>query len=254
MCARCAVRRSTQVVVPPPPWHSRLMSAADHTPREPRLGTPRLVLRPWRPSESPVLRELWSERDPRVPPHRRIGDDGSPTVEQLAQSIPSHPPTSLGLLAVELAENGEVIGYCGLADGARPGPGEPELAFELLRRHWDRGYATEASHAVLGWARSSGHRRLWATVWDWNSASRRVLAKLGFSETGSVSWTRPVEPRCSSFDSSEHTAYAADGSSLTGGQRSRPSQVHEQGKGLADLTQGHRADVPRACMDATRGH
>nr|WP_240484000.1 GNAT family N-acetyltransferase [Arsenicicoccus bolidensis] len=142
------------------------------------------MLRPWRPSESPVLRELWSERDPRVPPHRRIGDDGSPTVEQLAQSILSHPPTSLGLLAVELAENGEVIGSCGLADGARPGPGEPELAFELLRRHWDRGYATEASHAVLGWARSSGHRRLWATVWDWNSASRRVLAKLGFAETG----------------------------------------------------------------------
>lgn len=184
MCARCAVRRSTQALVPPHPWHSRLMSSADHTPREPRLGTPRLVLRPWRPSESPVLRELWSERDPRVPPHRRIGDDGSPTVEQLAQSILSHPPTSLGLLAVELAENGEVIGYCGLADGARPGPGEPELAFELLRRHWDRGYATEASHAVLGWARSSGHRRLWATVWDWNSASRRVLAKLGFAETG----------------------------------------------------------------------
>ena len=158
MCAHCAVRRSTQALVPPHPWHSRLMSSADHTPREPRLGTPRRVLRPWRPSESPV--------------------------EQLAQSILSHPPTSLGLLAVELAENGEVIGYCGLADGARPGPGEPELAFELLRRHWDRGYATEASHAVLGWARSSGHRRLWATVWDWNSASRRVLAKLGFAETG----------------------------------------------------------------------
>ena len=25
--------------------------------------------------------------------------------------------------------------------------------------------------------------RLWATVWDWNTASRRVLAKLGFVET-----------------------------------------------------------------------
>ncbi|MFH5229414.1 hypothetical protein [Antrihabitans spumae] len=32
-------------------------------------------------------------------------------------------------------------------------------------------------------ARSSGYERLWATVWDWNTASRRVLAKVGFAET-----------------------------------------------------------------------
>ena len=56
---------------------------------------------------------------------------------------------------------------------------EPELAFELFRRVWGHGYATEASWAVLDWARSSGYERVWATVWDWNTASRRVLAKLG---------------------------------------------------------------------------
>jgi hypothetical protein len=30
---------------------------------------------------------------------------------------------------------------------------------------------------------ASGYQRLWATVWDWNTASRRVLAKVGFTET-----------------------------------------------------------------------
>jgi RimJ/RimL family protein N-acetyltransferase len=60
---------------------------------------------------------------------------------------------------------------------------EPELAFELLRRVWCQGYATEASLAVLEWAKSLGYERLWATVWDWNVASRRVLAKVGFTET-----------------------------------------------------------------------
>jgi ribosomal-protein-alanine N-acetyltransferase len=35
---------------------------------------------------------------------------------------------------------------------------------------------------VLDWARSSGYERLWASVWDWNTASRRVLAKLEFIE------------------------------------------------------------------------
>ena len=61
--------------------------------------------------------------------------------------------------------------------------GPATRAFELLRRVWCQGYATEASLAVLNWARSSGYERLWATVWEWNTASRRVLAKIGLTET-----------------------------------------------------------------------
>jgi len=87
------------------------------------------------------------------------------------------------VLAIERNFARDVIGYCGLVDSGRGTEGEPELVFELLRRVWGQGYATEAARAVLGWARSSGHERLWATVWDWNTASRRVLAKVGFTET-----------------------------------------------------------------------
>ena len=87
------------------------------------------------------------------------------------------------MLAVERKSARDVIGYCGLIDSGRGSLGEPELAFEFLRRVWRQGYATEASTAVLDWARSLGHERLWATVWDWNLASRRVLQKVGFAET-----------------------------------------------------------------------
>jgi ribosomal-protein-alanine N-acetyltransferase len=128
--------------------------------REVVLETGRLLLRPWRVAEAGVLHELWTERDPRVP-----------------------QPSSIGLLAIERKAARDVIGYCGLIDGGRGSDGEPELAFELLRRVWRQGYATEASLAVLDWARSSGYERLWATVWEWNTASRRVLAKVGFTET-----------------------------------------------------------------------
>jgi RimJ/RimL family protein N-acetyltransferase len=150
--------------------------------REVILETGRLLLRSWRVAEAVVLRELWTERDPRVPPHRRIDAEGHPTVEELEDSIRTDLSSS-GLLAVERKATRDVVGYCGLVDGRGP-EGEPELAFELLRRVWRQGYATEASAAVLDWARSSGYERLWATVWDWNTASRRVLAKLGFTETG----------------------------------------------------------------------
>ncbi len=151
--------------------------------REVVLTTDRLVLRPWRVAEAPIQRELWTERDPRVPPHRRIDEDGKPTVADLEESIRTHQASSIGLLAVERKAAGDVIGYCGLIESDRGAAGEPELAFELLRRVWSQGYATEASWAVLDWARSSGYERVWATVWDWNTASRRVLVKLGFTET-----------------------------------------------------------------------
>ena len=147
------------------------------------LETERLVLRPWRVAEAVVQRELWTERDPRVPPHRRIDAAGHPTVTDLEESIRTDQPSSVGLLAVERKAARDVIGYCGLVDSGRGAAGEPELAFELLRRVWGKGYATEASLAVLDWARSSGYERLWATVWEWNTASRRVLAKVGFTET-----------------------------------------------------------------------
>jgi [ribosomal protein S5]-alanine N-acetyltransferase len=39
---------------------------------------------------------------------------------------------------------------------------------------------------VVTWATEAGYRRLWAGVWDWNVASRRVLEKLGFREAGRV--------------------------------------------------------------------
>src|SRR5262249_44358109 len=97
--------------------------------------------------------------------------------------IRTNQPSSIGLLAVERKAAGDVIGYCGLIDSGRGSEGEPELAFELLRRVWRQGYATEASSAGLGWARSSGDGRLGAAGGEGETASPRVLAKVGFTET-----------------------------------------------------------------------
>ena len=151
------------------------------------LETDRLLLRSRRVSDAAVSRELWAERDPRVPPHRRISSDGHPTVEDIEDRIrldDRHPFP--GTLVAELKSSGQVIGYCGLIPNTYGQPDEPELAYELLRSVWGRGYATEASQAVLQRARTMGYPRLWATVRDWNVASRRVLAKLGFIESGRV--------------------------------------------------------------------
>jgi len=150
-----------------------------------QIETDRLVLR--RPSEEDAIvrRELWTERDPRVPPHRRIGPDGRPTVEEIAALLRAEreAPRS-GLLTIVRKRDGDIIGYCGLIfDGTGP-PDEPELAYELLRRAHGFGYATEAARAVLDWAAEAGYRRVWSGARKWNGASLRVLQKLAFVDTG----------------------------------------------------------------------
>jgi ribosomal-protein-alanine N-acetyltransferase len=156
-------------------------------PSEETLETARLILR--RPSvdDAAVYRQLWTERDPRVPAHRRINPEGRPTAEDIAAQISAeHDRPGPGLLTVQRKDTAHVIGYCGLTVHGNGSPDEPELAYELLREVHSRGYATEASWAVVAWASEAGFRRLCAGVWDWNIASRRVLEKLGFQEIGRV--------------------------------------------------------------------
>lgn len=151
------------------------------------LETGRLRLRPLRASDAVLQRELWSERDDRVPAHRRLSPDGHPTIAELEERIRAGARGhSIGLLAVEVIASRDVIGCCGLIDSVHGAAEQPEIAFELLRRAWGRGYATEAAGAVVGWADAAGVPRLLATVREWNTASRRVLDKLGFEETGAV--------------------------------------------------------------------
>ena len=61
----------------------------------------------------------------------------------------------------------------------------PQLAYWLTPSAWGRGYATEAGRAVLDMARHAlPIERLGAWWFADNPASGRVLAKLGFRETG----------------------------------------------------------------------
>nr|WP_246401001.1 GNAT family N-acetyltransferase [Jiangella mangrovi] len=151
------------------------------------LETDRLILRRTSVGDAAVYRQMWTERDPRVPPHRQIDPEGRPTVEDIAAQLRAAREESRpGILTVERKDTADVIGYCGLTPYGNGSLDEPELAFELLRAAHGCGYATESGRAVVTWAHQLGYRRLWAGVWNWNVASRRVLEKLGFRETGRV--------------------------------------------------------------------
>lgn len=153
------------------------------------VETPRLRLRSWRLSDAEYVRALWAERDPRA--LRTIDKQGNPTVIDLraglADQLLETDETGLALLAIERRLEADFIGYCGLIVG-RASHEEPEIAYELLRRFHGHGYATEAAAAVVDLAADTGRSRLWSTVPTWNTASLRVLNKLGFEQTDRVSF------------------------------------------------------------------
>lgn len=150
-----------------------------------RLETDRLLLRRSIPEDAGALRNLWTERDHRVPSHRHIDANGRPSVEDIVIGLEAkHDEPGLALLSVVRRDTAAVIGYCGLMPHGNGSVEEPELAYELVRAEHGRGFATEAAHAIVSWADDAEYSRLWAGVWEWNVASRRVLAKVGFREVG----------------------------------------------------------------------
>lgn len=149
------------------------------------LRTRRLILRRQEARDAAVFHQLWTERDPRVPAHRRLDAYGHPTVDEIAAHMAGERAVEgPGLLSVHHRESDDVIGYCGLVFDGNGDPKEPELAFEFLQAVHNRGFATEAARAVLAWTARAGYTRAWASVWEWNAASRRVLEKLAFVDSG----------------------------------------------------------------------
>ncbi len=119
-------------------------------------------------SERLLLRPGWQEDAGELT--ARIADEGivrnlracrGPTAssmrcEWLAR-VPSKParlPTSV--LALPGARGMPIMGVCGLHEEEHGA----EIGYWIARDHWGRGYATEATRAVLSIARALGHRRV----------------------------------------------------------------------------------------------
>jgi RimJ/RimL family protein N-acetyltransferase len=142
------------------------------------IETERLTLRLRDERDAAWYRELVGER----------GED-MPTLEEatarLARFRDLTTAVGIGALTICRRAEGDAIGYCALIVG-RCSLDEPEIAYELLRRFHGHGYATEAARALVAAAAATGRRRLWSTVRPWNTASLRVLEKIGFHRDHTV--------------------------------------------------------------------
>jgi ribosomal-protein-alanine N-acetyltransferase len=77
----------------------------------------------------------------------------------------------------------QLLGHCGLKDW--PDSEDVEVLYAIARSEWGRGIATEAARASVAFGFDElGLETIIGGVLSHNTASRRVLEKLGMHETG----------------------------------------------------------------------
>ena len=81
--------------------------------------------------------------------------------------------------------DGFVVGAIGIRPGDDVNRLDAEIGYWLGEEFWNRGIATEAVQAVTQYAfETLGMVRVHAAVFEWNTASMRVLEKAGFVKEG----------------------------------------------------------------------
>ena len=129
--------------------------------------------------------------------HRYLWDDepvAEATIRHLiSESTRMFSDKRIGLFGVRRRGSENLIGFCGFV--RLEGMEDPELAYELTREAWGEGLGTEASLACLRHAfESAGLERVIAGADADNTASVRVMEKLGMSSAGRLNANAPEEP------------------------------------------------------------
>jgi len=97
--------------------------------------------------------------------------------ELLLKAFKNH---DVGKLAVIEQSTGALIGYCGIESFEYQNAAAVELGYRLNLSARGKGYAFEASQAILGYATELGYQKVLALTEPENKASQHILFKLGF--------------------------------------------------------------------------
>jgi RimJ/RimL family protein N-acetyltransferase len=156
----------------------------------PTLSTPNLILRAHTRNDYDRLAAMWA--DPLVFKH--IGGRASTAQDawfRLLRYMGHWQAMGYGYWAVCERESGLYIGDVGLADHKRglhlDFDGVPEAGWVIRPEVAGKGYATEATGAILAWFEAShGPQRTVCMIESSHSASIKVAAKLGYERFSEI--------------------------------------------------------------------
>ena len=160
---------------------------ADVDKKIPTLRTRRLILRPWRIEDAPVVQRLagaWEIADTTLNiPHPY--EDG--VAEEWIGRHEAVYAQGKGIpLAITLADDGTIVGAVSLMSIDRRHE-RAEIGYWIGKDHWNNGYCTETAREIirfgferLGLNRVVGHHL------TRNPASGRVMQKVGMKHEGTL--------------------------------------------------------------------
>jgi RimJ/RimL family protein N-acetyltransferase len=158
------------------------------------LTTERLLLRRWREEDLAPFRRI--NADPRVMefmPGVLTLEESDALVERFERHFDEH---GFGLMAAELRESGEFVGFVGLSLPEFDAPFMPavEIGWRLAAEYWGRGLATEAAREVLRYGfEEVGLESVVSFTVAGNVRSRRVMEKIGMGLVGEFGHPRLPE-------------------------------------------------------------
>ena len=149
------------------------------------METSRIVLRPWRESDAPVLFK-WAS-DPVI--GSRAGWAPHRSVEESLEVIRTVFCDVTNTWAIELKETGEAIGAMGYGPSCECNlparDGEPLAGYWIAKPYWNKGICTEALKLMIEHIRKmTDIKSLISGHFVDNPASGRVMEKCGFIPTG----------------------------------------------------------------------
>lgn len=113
-------------------------------------------------------------------PHPYTLDDAMTFLDNVRQG-------EMGIVYGMFLYSGELVGVISLTPGLDVNRYSAEVGYFVGEQYWNRGYATEALRLVGNFAQfRHGLKRLYATVFDFNLASMRVLEKAGYKKEGII--------------------------------------------------------------------
>jgi RimJ/RimL family protein N-acetyltransferase len=148
------------------------------------LETERLLLRQLTEADVDNLFDL--DRDPDV---MRFLTGGTPTPREVIETeiLPRflhyyRQFAGFGVWAAIEKSTGDFLGWFSLRPRQGSGPDDVALGYRLRKSAWGKGYGTEGSRALIRKGFSElGVQRVFATTYQDNVASRRVMEKAGLT-------------------------------------------------------------------------
>ncbi|MGI8856495.1 MAG: GNAT family N-acetyltransferase [Thermomicrobiales bacterium] len=148
------------------------------------LETERLLLRHF--TEDDVDNLLGLDSDPDV---MRFISGGTPTPRDVIQNetLPAFLRyyerfAGFGFWAAIEKAGGEFLGWFHFRSPEGSSPDDVELGYRLRKAAWGKGYGTEGSRALIRKGFTEyGVRRVFATTYEHNRGSRRVMEKAGMT-------------------------------------------------------------------------